>query len=105
MIHSSRRRSLLRGLPLCLGLLFALTPPARADYDVIDSPMYRSPDLPMPPIVWLFPEKAKDLWLRALERPEADLRCKAADAVALAHRRGVKGLEVTVAPLRAALDQ
>src|SRR5262249_38091337 len=45
------------------------------------------------------------LWLQALERPESDLRCQAAATIALAHRRGMPGLEVTVAPLLRALDQ
>jgi HEAT repeat protein len=67
--------------------------------------MYHAPELPEPSLVLVFPEKALGLWLRALERPEADLRCQAAAAVALAQRRGVKGLEATIAPLVAALDR
>jgi hypothetical protein len=68
--------------------------------------MYKSPELPAAPrVVTVFPEKAIDLWLKALERPEADLKCKAADAIALAHRRGVKRLERTIAQLRSALDR
>lgn len=94
-------------LALWLASAFVLCPcPVRAAFDeVIDSPMYQAPDLPAPPVVMVFPEEAKGLWLKALERPEADLRCKAADAIALAQRRGVKGLETTVAPLLAALDR
>jgi HEAT repeat protein len=53
----------------------------------------------------VFSDEAKGLWLRALERPEADLRCKAAEAIALAHQRGMEGLETTVGPLVQALDQ
>jgi HEAT repeat protein len=53
----------------------------------------------------LFPEKAKQLWLRALERPEADYRCKAAEAIGLARRRGFKGMETTVPALVAALGR
>jgi HEAT repeat protein len=67
--------------------------------------MYQAPELPVPPVVIVFPEEAKGLWLKALEAPQADLRCKAADTIALAHRRGMKGLETTVAPLLAALDR
>src|SRR2546429_9795939 len=78
---------------------------AGAIYDVFASPMYRAPDLPLPRVVALLPEGAKSLWLRALERPEAEVRCKAADAIALAQRRGMKGLETTIAPLRVALDR
>jgi HEAT repeat protein len=73
--------------------------------NVIDSPMYQHPDLPAPPVVMVFPEEARGLWLKALQRPEADMRCKAAGAIALARQRGVKGLETTVAPLLAELDR
>jgi HEAT repeat protein len=73
--------------------------------EVIDSPMYRDPDLPRPRVVKVFPEGAKALWLRALERPEAEMRYRAAGAIAEARRRGMKGLETTVAPLVAALDR
>src|SRR5581483_8573528 len=78
----------------------------RADFDpVIDSPMYHIPDIPIPREEAVFPDGLKELWLRALERPEADLRSKAADAIAHAHRMGMKGLESTIAPLLAALDR
>ena len=40
-----------------------------------------------PRVIRRVPEKAKGLWLKALESPEVDMRCKAAEAVALAHRR------------------
>src|SRR6266481_5057720 len=96
-----------RGL-LTVGLLLFILHPSSfilAFDDVIDSPMYKSPDLPMPRVVMVFPEEAIGLWLKALERPEADMRCKAADAIALAQRRGVKGLAATIAPLLAALDR
>jgi HEAT repeat protein len=86
-----------------------LLPAARASEEIFDSPMYRSPDIFAP----RYPPKAEaaipaswlKLWLKALDRPEADLRCKAADAIAQAHRRGYKGLDVGVAPLVAALDR
>lgn len=96
---------------LAIGMVFVTSfflPPSslQADFDpVIDSPMYHIPDIPMPPEVPVFPDGLKELWLRALERPEADMKYKAADAVARAHQMGMKGLETTVAPLLAALDQ
>jgi hypothetical protein len=73
--------------------------------EVIDSPMYQKPALPLPREILVFPGKTKDLWLKALERPETDLRYKAAEAIALAHRAGVQGLKSTIAPLLAALDR
>ena len=65
-----------------------LAPPClsvcRATFDEnIDSPMYKAPELPTPTIVEDFPDGAKALWLRALERPEADIKCKAAETMDL----------------------
>jgi hypothetical protein len=77
-----------------------------AGYDeVIDSPMYKAPELPVRPVEKTFPEGAIALWLKALERPETDLKCQAAQTVSKAQRRGIKGLEVTVSPLIAVLDK
>src|SRR2546425_13244644 len=87
--------------PSAFILLLFLVSPGRASDDIIDTAMYKNPDLPVPRVVLTFPEEAKTLWLRALERPEVDLKCKAADAIALAHRRGGKGLQRTIAALRA----
>lgn len=81
-------------------------PPDPVYDDAIDSPMYQMPKLPFPPVLLIFPEKARELWLRALERPEADLRGQAADAVALACRRGYrKEMQSTIDPLLTALDR
>jgi HEAT repeat protein len=80
--------------------------PCRAADELIDSPMYKSPELPTTPLIeMVLSDKTIGLWLRALERPDADTRCRAADAIALAHQRGRKGLAVTVGPLRAALER
>jgi HEAT repeat protein len=72
--------------------------------DVIDSPMYRRPDLPAAPVETVFPDGLKELWLRALGRPEVEMRLQAALSIGLAHRRGMKGLDATAGPLIAALD-
>jgi HEAT repeat protein len=97
-------RSSRRAFAAAATLLLAASS-ARAFDELIDSPMYRDPDLPVPAVVLVFPEETKNLWLRALEGPEAELRCRAAEAIVLARRRGVGGLETTVGPLRAALDR
>ncbi len=100
---------------VCLSacLLFSLSPcrlfsqapgPFTATDSVIDSPMYKIPDLPVPQVIPTFPKGALELWLRALERPEADLKIKAADAFALAQRRGFKEVDAAVASLVKALD-
>jgi hypothetical protein len=67
--------------------------------------MYKSPELATPRVEMIFPEGAKKLWLRALQRPEVETKCKAADAIARAHRLGVEGLQAAVAPLQTLLDQ
>ena len=102
--RTSRRVARLSGcLLVCLSPCFLVS--ARGFDPVIDSPMYTSPPLPPPPSVKVFPEGALRLWLRALARPEADLKCKAAAAIARAHRLGMKGLAGAIAPLVAALDR
>lgn len=78
--------------------------PATSQDDIIDSPMYTSPNL-TPRMEMVFPKGARELWLKALQRPEAEVKCKAADAIARAHRQGVNGFEAAVAPLLATLDQ
>jgi len=67
--------------------------------------MYKSPDLPKPRLESVFPKGAIALWLKALGRPDAETKCKAAEAIARAHRQGVKGLDIALAPLLVALDQ
>jgi HEAT repeat protein len=79
---------------------------AKADYDpIIDSPMYHRPESPTPKVVYTFPKTAKELWLRALERPDAETKCRVAYDIALAHRDGVGGFEAAIEPLRKVFDQ
>jgi HEAT repeat protein len=73
--------------------------------DVIDSPMYQMPALPGPKVEQVFPAEAVPLWLKALDRPEIELRIQAAEAIARARRQGVINLETTIAPLQAALNR
>jgi HEAT repeat protein len=91
-------------LVLGVGLLVGVASTAGAQYDVIDSPMYHLPDVPVAPIELVFPDGLKELWLRALGRPEVEMRLNAAIAIALAHERGMKGLDSTIAPLTITLD-
>ena len=70
-------------IPCLLVCLFPYLSACRGEFDpVIDSPMYKIPDLPVPPVVLVLPEKTTNLWIRILARPEADLRRQAADAIA-----------------------
>jgi HEAT repeat protein len=98
---TSRRSAVL--LPC---LLLSVGPVAAAPPDeVIDSVMYTDPAIPAAKVVKVFPPRLTPLWLRALERPENDLKCQAAAAIALGQRRGMPGLKTTVAPLLRTLDQ
>ncbi|MCI0462424.1 MAG: HEAT repeat domain-containing protein, partial [Gemmataceae bacterium] len=90
---------------LGLAVLLAMVPAARGWDEAIDSVMYRDPTLPMPQVVTVFPERLRRLLLEALERPEAELRCQAALAIARAHQQGMKGLEAAVPALIKALEQ
>jgi HEAT repeat protein len=86
------------------GLLVGVASSAGAQYEVIDSPMYHKPELPVPPVELVFADGLKELWLRALARPEVEMRLQAANTIALARERGMKGLDTTIAPLTLALD-
>jgi HEAT repeat protein len=92
---------------LLLGAVCGLGTPSTAFSvdEAIDSIMYTDPDIPAARVMKVFPQRLTGLWLRALERPEKDLKCQAAAAIALAHRRGMSGLETTVTPLLRTLDQ
>src|SRR5262249_3255834 len=78
---------------------------ARDVDEAIDSVMFTDPEIPLARVVKVFPERLLALWLRALDRPEKDLKCQAAATIVLAHCRGMPGLEATVAPLLRTLDQ
>ena len=64
-------------------------------------------DPPIPPRVKLRLEDTpyKPLWLRALARPEVELRRLAAESIARAHRMGFPGLEDTADPLMKLLSE
>src|SRR5262245_3893151 len=86
-------------------LLFLLPPLAAAFDELIDSPMYTVPGVPVPPVLVGVSDETLDLWVKALERPEVEMRIRAAEAIDRAHRRGAKGLDRSIAPLQAAFDR
>lgn len=94
-----------RMLGVMLVPVLVLALPLRADEPVIDSVMYRNPDLPTPRVVQTFPDGLAELWLKALDRPEADYKSRAALSIALAHERGMKGLAAMVPALVRELDR
>ncbi len=73
--------------------------------DAIDSPMYHEPRVPDAHAVKAFPEGLAPLWIAALGRPEAESKCQAALAIALAHRQGMKELDTAIPALRRELDR
>jgi HEAT repeat protein len=99
-----RRIGLHSRLLLSVICLLTATLPASAVDEAIDSIMYTHPDVPTARVVPVFPPRLISLWLQALERPENDLKYQAAGTIALAHRRGMSGLEVTIPALLRTLD-
>lgn len=77
----------------------------RAQDEVIDSQIYNNPYIPVGRPIKVFHERLLPMWLQALERPENDFKRQAADTIALAHQRGMPGLEASVAPLLNTLAQ
>jgi HEAT repeat protein len=71
----------------------------------LDSLMYHHPEFPTPQVVRTWSNKLPGLWLQALDRPEVDLRCRAALTIAKAHEEGMPGLEVTIPALRRELSR
>jgi len=100
-----------RKLGMAVGLVLLLHPSSfilhlsAGAEPVVDSPMYRDPQLPTPRPVPIFPGRLLPLWLEALERPEKDLKCRAALSMAEAKRRGMKGLEAAVSALVRELER
>lgn len=89
---------------LAASLLLAGPVAARAD-DPIDSIMDRSPVLTYPTVSPRFPKRTVEALLLGLDRPDAESKCAAAQAIALAHREGVPGIATTVAALLRELDR
>jgi len=73
--------------------------------DATDSLMYRDPELPGPRLVEKLPARLPGLWLEALDRPEADIKCQAAQAIALAAERGLIGINTPIDRLVRELGQ
>jgi HEAT repeat protein len=71
---------------------------------VIDTPMYQDPVIPVSRTELFYTDRAKGLWEKAFQQPNLDLKRQVANAVVLAKRRGVKGIESLVPALRTAFD-
>ena len=85
--------------------VFATALSKSAAEDVIDSPMYHDPDVPNAHAVKAFPKGLAKLWIDALGRPEADYKCQAALAIALAHGQGMKELSAAIPALQREIEK
>ncbi len=57
-----------------------------------DLSMYERPAVPWGTSTTEFPPGLKELWLKALDRPDAELQRLVIDTISIAHQRGVEGL-------------
>ena len=73
--------------------------------DAVDWPMYLDPVLSPATPNSVFHERLPELWLAALNRPEADLRRRAANAITDSHQRGMKGWNEHVDTLITKMDE
>lgn len=110
--YATRLSSLSRLLPLvCCGWLLAAPIPchakdpaaAAANAEPIDLVMFQDPRLEIAKARLAFPAGLKELWLKAMARPDSELKRLAADSFALAHQRGIQDLEDTHSHLAALL--
>src|SRR4051794_5181502 len=95
-------------LPLLLAApchLVTVSPCHAAADDAIDNSMDHDPGLPFAREVKVYSPKLLGLWLAALDRPDADTKCRAALTIARAHERGMPGLAAAVGPLLRELDR
>ena len=67
--------------------------------------MYHDPQLPKPAFETGFPPGLLALWLQALERPERDLKRRAAEAIVRAQQEGLTGLDAAIEPLMRELQR
>jgi HEAT repeat protein len=80
-------------------LVLALAPFGWTAEPVVDLFMNQDPPLTVSPVEKTFPKGLADMWLAALDRPDADTRCQAAASFGQGHERGVPGLSVAIVPL------
>jgi HEAT repeat protein len=76
-----------------------------AQEEIVNSQIDNDPHIPVGRQIKVFSERLLPLWLEALGRPEHDLKRQAAAAIALAHQKGMTGLETCVPALLKTLDQ
>lgn len=68
-------------------------------FERYDLMMYRRPELPIAEVKYRFPDGLKELWGKALERPDPELQYTIIDTIADAHVQGMEEMESFVPKL------
>jgi HEAT repeat protein len=99
----------LSSVSLLAAIVFSLVLTAafshRAEAVEVEWVMYQDPLLLRPTSELRFPPGLVPLWLQALERPERDLKRRAAAAITRGQKKGLPGLDATIEPLMRVLKQ
>lgn len=88
-----RRGLVVAGFVLWMGLT------GHAQTAEVDQPMNERPKLAKPDTITVWPDGMVALWIKALERPEIEIRVEACAAIGEAHREGMPGLDAAVPAL------
>ena len=90
---------------LVAAAIFAALPqlPAQQVLEEYDLEMYDNPGLVPLEYREQYSDDLKPLWMKALQRPDAELQRLVIDSIAIAHRRGVQGMGETAPRLIAIL--
>ena len=88
---------------LAAWIIFAVSS-ATAEDGWLDNISNLDPKLTIPPKHNVFAPRLKELWLKAISRPEADLKRQAADAISRAKQLGMADLSETIQPLIETLE-
>lgn len=83
----------------------ALPLSAASPFDDYDLAMLRRPGFQLTERVTVFPEGLQELWIRALEREDAELRRMVIDTLGTAYRRGMQDVKETQSRLVTLLDE
>ncbi|MFO0936804.1 MAG: HEAT repeat domain-containing protein [Gemmataceae bacterium] len=104
MVASGRNSRIALAMTVAILLSASVATVSRGD-DAYDSVMYRDPAITVSKTESTFDPGLLDLWLVALERPDVEMRTRAAMSIARAQTLGMPGLSKAVDPLRKAFDR
>ena len=89
----------------CIALPNSLHGNERDRFAEYDMEMFQRPKLPEPVRTRRFASGLTESWLKAIDRPDAELRRLVIDTLAIAYRRGVEGTRETEPRLLEVLDE